>query len=276
MLALLLACPPAEEPDAPVAEDKCPHVAMDQLAGRWIKVQGNQGDHTHRVQVNQHGSAYEGWFVNGSFAKLSMAGVLRETDLQLTQVLSAEDEAAWKAGNKDRVRLYLEPYKQRCALRVVEARLKWAEGGETEVQVGSGYQEYLQFPEGTELTFRPCDEPLFIGDAAANEAASAKQIEAGMPVASFGEAVPSALWTEAAADGDPACSYSFDAYFDDQPVADARGLPAGAVADGKRTWSYAWNAPYSGNHILEMYRYRQCGEGERELLAVACADGVLQ
>ncbi len=57
MLALLLACQPAEEPAAPAAEDKCPHVAMDKLAGRWIKVKGNQGDHTHRVQVNQDGSA---------------------------------------------------------------------------------------------------------------------------------------------------------------------------------------------------------------------------
>lgn len=276
MLALLLACQPAEEPAAPAAEDKCPHIAMDKLAGRWIKVKGNQGDHTHRVQVNQDGSDYSAWFVNGSFRKLHMDGVLRESDLQLTEALTAEDEAAWKAGNKDRVRIYLEPYKQRCALRVVEAKVKWTDGKETEVQVGSGYQEYLQFPESTPLTFRPCDEPLFIGEAAASEKASEKQLEAGMPVATLGEAVPSALWTDAAADGEQSCSYTFDAYFDDQLVADAHALPAGEVADGKRTWSHTWNAPYSGNHMMELYRYRQCGEGDREFIAVACADGVLQ
>lgn len=277
-LLLLIACP-AQEQAAPV-EDKCPHVDMERMEGRWIKVRGEAPDHTVRLQVlkNPEGRL-EAWFVNGDFNKRRMTVERRTDDFLLDEVLPADRQARYAAGQDTKLRIYLQPWKQRCSIRAVEARVAMVDGKEKEQQTGgAGYQEYLQMPEKYAFTYRPCDEPLFLADAATSWAKASAELSgagAAATTASLGEKLPVAAFSDAAADGDAACTFTFDAYFDDQAVADKANQPAGEVVDGKRRWGLEWFAPYSGNHMFELYRYRQCGGGERELIAVACNNAVL-
>ena len=66
-----------------------------------------------------------------------------------------------------------------------------------------------------------------------------------------------------------------DLYFDDLFVDELSPMPAGEVVDGQRQWFHTWEAPYTGNHHFEMYRYRTCAGGARELIAVAGLDAIL-
>ena len=95
---------------------------------------------------------------------------------------------------------------------------------------------------------------------------------AGAPL---GEQLPVGTWSDAAADGPEACAYTMDLYFDDRPLEGGQGLAAGEVKGGERRWYHEYFAPYSGNHFFEMYRYRACEGAARELIAVACIEGIL-
>ena len=255
ILALLVACDGAQE-EVPVVEDPCPEVSME-MAGDWIKVQGSAGDHTHRVRIHDDGSA---WYVGGGFSKMQMDGVYRKNDLMLTE-----------AGEKDRrTRLYFQPNKKKCSMRIVEVRVD-SEGKEQ--QVGVGYTEYLPFPEGQVFTYRPCDESAYIGDAA-NSWARAKRerdSDAGVnPVGALGESVAVASWMEPA-EGE--CTYSAALFFDDRPV-EGKDAVSGTVVEGMVHFTDAWYAPYSGNHNFEFHRSATCG-GESRDMGVACLEAIL-
>ena len=255
VLALLVACDTAPE-EPPAAEDPCPEISMD-MAGDWIRVQGSAGDHTHRFRVHADGSA---WYVGGGFSKMQMEGEYRKDDLMLTE-----------AADKDtRTRLYVQPNKKKCAMRIVEVRVD-REGKEQ--QVGVGYTEYLPFPEGQVFTFRPCDESAFIGDAAKSwsEAKKERDSDGGVnPVGALGEAVPVASWMEPLGDD---CSYSAALYFDDRPVEGADAL-VGELKEGMVHYYAEWYAPYSGNHHFELHRTATCA-GETRDAGVACLEAIL-
>jgi hypothetical protein len=85
--------------------------------------------------------------------------------------------------------------------------------------------------------------------------------------------VPVGAYSQAAVDGDPACTYDMDLWFDDQPSREH--VAAGGVKDGIRSWNVDWDAPYSGNHYFEIHRYATCGGGERKLLGIAAVSAVL-
>ncbi|HJN73650.1 MAG TPA: hypothetical protein QGF58_06915 [Myxococcota bacterium] len=255
ILGLLLACDGAQQAPAPV-EDPCPEISME-MAGDWIKVQGSAGDHTHRVRIHPDGSA---WYVGGGFEKTRMEGKYRKDDLMLTEV-----------GDKDlKTRLYFQPNKKKCSVRVVEVRVD-AEGKER--QVGVGYTEYLSFPEGQVFTFRPCDDSAYIGDAAKSWAKARRERDSDNginPVGALGESVPVASWTEPI-DGE--CTYSAALYFDDRPVEGKEALE-GKLSDGMVQFYDEWYAPYSGNHNFEFHRKASCG-GEDKDLGVACLEAIL-
>jgi len=277
MILLAAGCGATEEPAAPPAEDKCPEIAMDGFAADWIKVVGNSGDHKTRLRIMDDGGKWTAWYVGGFFKKTTMAGTLRTNDLQLTEVLEGNALTAWEAGERSKTRIYLEPKKDRCAMRVMEVAVSKGESGEKEAQKG-GYIEYLPFPSGQEFTYRPPSEPLFLGDAADKFGLSQKQLKDNGgpdPVTALGEEVPVGAWSKVEADGDEGCTYDMDLYFDDRPLEGGQAVPAGAVEKGRRHWRHDFYAPYSGNHNFEMYRYRTCDGGTRELIAVAGIEGIL-
>src|SRR5690606_13888491 len=82
------------------------------------------------------------------------------------------------------------------------------------------------------------------------------------------EAVPIAAWTTAADDGEVTCTYTLEAFVDGRPYGDGGVIPAEVEGEHRR-WALTVEGVGSGNHDLEVYRYRACDGGSRELLAVA-------
>jgi hypothetical protein len=273
LLSLLaLACTPAEEPVA-VVEDPCPEIALDKLAGDWIKVEGSKGVHDFRVRVNADNSAV---YVDGGNTRRKMSGELRENDLVLTEVPDAARKAAVEAGEDNLKRLYLEPNKKTCAVRASEMHVTMKDGKEIEKPVNkTPYIEFLPFPEGQVFSFSLCEDTLYVEEAAKNWKVAEKEIKRGEvnKVASLGESIPVAAWSIAAEDGDAACTYTVDTWFDGRPK--EAGIAASAVSGERRQYLHNFNAPYSGYHLLEMHRYKQCDGGEKELIAVDCLEAVL-
>lgn len=287
LLPLVLGCPESDtEPEAPAEDprlEKCPKIHMDRMAGQWIKVQGKAADHTYRFELSAQGTAepvqkYTMWYTGGGFTKRVLEGVRRDSDFKFTEVPSGKRKADFEAGEQAIVRLYVEPKLDKCALRVSELEVTMKEGKEVE-RPKPGFVEYLPFPEGQPFTFRPCDGELFLAKAAKDKAVADKQLaELGGPdpATMLGEAIPVGTWSPVAEDGDPACTYDMDLYFDDRPVKDKQALPAGAPQGDFRPWYIeAWSAPYSGNHHFQIFRYRTCEGGERELIGVSCLEAVL-
>ena len=283
-LSLSAACGDEDATPAEQAPAGDPRFQLDKLDGRWIMFD-QRANQKFRFEWHRSGSEVELWYTNGGFTKRRLAGELRPSDWRFTELLSADEEAKWKAGDRARTRLFVAPRPEAGALRVTEVSVEWKDGKEVEKAKGK-FKEYVPFPEGQPFTFRPCDGPLFLGAAASSAAAAEKQLaEEGAPFPGhpLGEAIVVGVYTDAAADGDAACTFDMDLFFDDRPADDKSGvkqvkIPAGEVTDGKRAWVVsAWYAPYSGNHHFQMYRYRSCGpEGARELLGVQCIEAVLE
>jgi hypothetical protein len=276
LLALTACDTQTATPGPAAAEDPCPNISLEGLPGQYLKWAGT-ADHTRRIEIRNDGGIWEGWFVDGGFTKKRMAGAQRADDVSFTEVLTAADEARFQSGSRDKTRLYFQPYKKKCTIRVIQAKVKMTDGKETEQQQGAGFQEYVALPEQYTFTFRPADETLFLGKAAADEKVAAAQVArsgTAEPATDLGEAIPVGLWTDAAADGADDCTYSMDLFFDDQPVEGKQDVAVSTVKDGRRQWYAEWFAPYSGNHIFEMYRYKTCG-GSKDLIAVAAIEAIL-
>ena len=284
VLAVLLAACGAEPAPPPAAEDKCPRVSME-LEGQWLRVNGSAGDPKHRFEVRKAGDAVSLWYVGGAFTKKALKGERRASDWRFTQEISAAQTEAFQKGELELTRVYVEPQKKTCAMRVSVGTVRWDAAANKEREtIAPGFQEFLPMPEGGTFTFQPCDGPVFFAKAATDwKAAEAELQNGGAAYAtSLGEALSVGAWTDAAADGDPACTYDMDLFYDDKPAKDkdnkARGpVVAGAVVGDKRPWTVTdWYSPWSGNHNFELYRYRTCAGGPRELIGVSCTEGVLQ
>lgn len=284
-LPLLLACPQGDEqPAAPgpadleakAIEKGCP--TWSTLEGDYLLVSGAAPDHKQRFRIMKEGDAWSMWYVDGGFTRRVMTGVKRENDLQFTEVPDERKKASFEAGQEPLRRVYVEPRLEKCALRVSRLNVQKTEGKEAEV--GSPVPvEFMRFPKEQPISSHPCTEPLFLYEGASSWAKAKAQLdEAGPKIDhALGEAIPAAAFSDAAADGAETCTYDMDLWFDDLPVPEGgKAVPAGEVKDGKRTWSVpAWKAPYSGNHLFEVHRYRTCEGGARELIGVACLEAVL-
>lgn len=276
LLALLTACAdlvgsaPTEAPEADVPA-QCRAVHLDRLDTDWVAVRGKAADPKVRLRIAKAGDGYEATWIDGSFTRRAMVGEKREKDVRLTEQLT---EAQRAAGEKVRARLYIQPSIADCALKVFVGRVE----GEVE-SIPPTATEFVPMPsqEGVVFSYRAADEPLFLGPAARDRAARDKQLaEAGGPKPDHElGAVPVGTWSKVEDDGDPACTYDMDLYFDDLRVAELSPRPAAAPVDGFRHWFHEWDAPFSGNHHFEIYRYRTCADGKRELISVAGIDAVL-
>ncbi len=269
VLAALLACGAPEAAPEPedAASAKCPRVHMDKLAGDWIL---STGDTKTRFHIEETAGGTVMWIADPSFSnhKLELAGTRREKDWQFDEVPRGKRKAMIAAGGERLKRVYVTPKSRKCSLEIYQGAVD-AAGAEV---LAPQPREFLQFPEGSGVvfTYRPHDEPLFIGEAALKPAVADQEMASqGEPsYASPAGAIPTTAWTAADADGGEGCTFDLDAWFDDQPVEGGQNVPAGAPVDGRRPWSFTFQAPYTGGHRLEVHRYRTCG-GARELLAVA-------
>jgi len=282
---LLMACPQQDagtDASGPSAleqkaiEKGCP--TMGTLPGDYILVQGNSPDHKNRFRILEEGQGLSMWYVDGGFTRRVMKGELREHDYKFVEVPDDRKKAAFEAGNEPLKVVYVEPRLEKCALRVSKLELSRVDG--KDVEKGSPlFLEYVSFPKTQPIAWAPCDGDLFLYDAAKSYGTAKKQLdELGWPKVDhpLGEAIPAAAWSDAAADGDAACTYDMDLYFDDLPVAEGTALAAGDVTDGMRHWFVpAWKAPYSGNHHFEIHRYRTCDGKERQRIGVNCLEAVL-
>lgn len=285
LLSALCACDGAEEPapTGPTPEEACPKVSMDNLAGKWIKFE-SRAIKEYRFEIVASGDSYDLWWTGGGFTKKTLTGTKRGSDIEFTEVLDEKRQGLFEAGSTTKVRLYVEPRKQDCSLRVSEMAVEWKGGKEVERPKGA-YTTFVELPEGPVLTFRPCDAELFIGAAATDKAEADAQLErsgAAEPAGEMGDAVAIGAWTDAATDGDAACTYDMDLFFDDTSARDKDGaaltaVAAGAVTDGLRHWVVpGWYAPWTGNHHFEVHRYRTCEGGSREIIGVSCLEAILQ
>jgi len=263
---------------------QCPKVSMDALAGQWIQFSNSRPVKENRFEVVKTNNNYELWYTGGGFTKKRMMGERRSNDIMFTQAPDATNEKAFKAGNMSLVRLYVEPRPKDCSLRVSEMRLERSGDKEVEKAVGP-FTTYVEYPENQpKLTYRYCDDVLFLGDAATDRAVAQKQVEengAPNPAHPLDEAIPVAAWIKASDDGDESCAYDMDLYFDDVAARDKEKavrekVSAGEVKDGYRHYYVPdWYAPYSGNHHFQIYRYRTCADQNRELIGVACLEAIL-
>jgi hypothetical protein len=255
------------EGDVPVA---CKNVHLDHLDTDWVSVQGTTANPKVRLRVMKVGENYEAYWVDGSFTRRKLAGKKRERDVKLVEVLTPEKAAS---GDASLVSVSLRPRPQSCSVRATIGR---SEEG-VDVMMPTAV-ELVPFPrmEGVTFSYAPADEPLFLGEAATNRAARDRQLAAGGPQSDIAlGTIPVGTWSSVEKDGDPSCTYDMDLYFDDQLVVELSPLPAGEVDGGERHWVHQWEAPFSGNHHFEMFRYRTCADGKRELIAIAGIDAIL-
>lgn len=258
--------PPPEEPEVP---EQCKKIHIDKLAGDWVRVKGNSADPKVRMRVEDDGAgSYRIWYVDGFFGHHEMVVDKRERDLKLTQ---KDATAAPGGGPARKVRLYVEPRLQKCAL---EVHTGFEVDGKE--QIDPKTVEFVEFPKTDAVfTYLPSDSRLHLGDAATKRKAAEKELadEAGPKTDHPMGAVPVGAWTKAAEDGDASCTFDMDLYFDDQLQADIS--PATPEVKGEwRNWAHTFEAPYSGNHHFQIYRYKTCG-GERELLGVSAISAIL-
>lgn len=274
----LSACGPTEPP-APTLDElvaqKCPRVHLDKLPGDWIAA---GGDPKTRFRVIDNGGKYTVWYVGGLFTKLELEGVKREKDVQLTEIPRGARKSLVEEGQVARRRMYLEPAPRSCAVRLFEGLVD----NKGKEQVMPKSKEFLMWPDAgdadmPEFTFRPPDASVFLGEAATSYTVARAQIEElgdAKPDHEMGD-VPVAAWSDAAEDGAETCTFDMDVFFDDMPVQGGTALGAGEVTDGHRQWLHTFSAPYTGNHQFEIYRYRTCDGGARELVGVAAMEAVL-
>ena len=285
LLSVLSACDGTEEAPSTTtsAAEACPKVSMDTMSGRWIKFD-SRAVKEYRFEIIEEGGSYTLWYTGGGFTKKALAGQKRAGDVKFTETLDEKRQALFESGSLNKVRLYVEPRKKDCSLRVSEMTVEWKGGKEVERPKGS-FTTFIELPEGPVLTFRPCDQDLFIGSAATDKAEADAQVArsgTAEPAGEMGKAVPIGTWSDAASDGDAACTYDMDIFFDDTSARDKDGnvlaaLPAGEVADGTRHWVVpGWYAPWTGNHHFELHRYRTCAGSSREIIGVACLEAILQ
>lgn len=273
----LLACSGGGGAEAPEPEvpEQCRNVHVDKLAIDWLAVRGKAADPKTRFRIEESAGGYDGVYIGGFFTKYAMKGEKRDKDVKFTEVPVGKRKEDYEAGTGSIVVAYLKPSLKDCAVQAFIGTVD--KKGKEEVPPRG--IELVPFPkqDGVEFTYAVADEPLFLGDAAKDAGVRDKQVEelgGPQPDHEMGT-VPVGTFTSVEDDGDPACTYDMDLYFDHQKVTELSPKAAAEPVDGQRHWFHEWEAPFSGNHHFEIHRYRTCGDGNRERIGVAAVEAVL-
>lgn len=265
-----------EEPKPPptideLAAQKCPKINIDKLAGDWIIT---SGDPKTRLRIFEKDGGYYAHYVPGFFQKFELKGTKKGEEVVFDEVPMGLRVKQVGEGKAPAMRLTVLPYKKMCSLQV---KMFSVEKGGAENMMNS--YEMLEFPAEGEgmFSYAPPKHELFLGSAAKDRKKQAKQVE------DYGQADPNhpmgkitvGAWIPVADDGDPACTYDFDAFLESKKLDNAVKQPAGPVAGDARLWSFEFDAPWSGNHGFELLRYRTCADGKREFIGTAAIEAVL-
>ena len=275
-MALMGCGGPSEETvaHAPDVPDQCKNVFLDKLDTDWIAMRGQSPDPKTRIRIFKDGDDYGGYFVNRFFQKIVLKGEKRDSDVQFTELPNDDKAKRVAKGETDLVRMYVTPKLTDCALKTSIGTVNH-KGKE---KIPPQTFDFVAFPElEVHFTFDPPSRTLFVGDAAKDRAVADKQLAANgqaSPEHEFGT-IPVGMFSKAEDDGPESCTYDMDLYFDDQSVPELAAVPAGEVKDGFRHWYLDWEAPFSGNHHFEMYRYKTC-DGARERIDIADLEAILQ
>jgi hypothetical protein len=264
--------PVEETPEVP---ERCQHVFLDKLDADWIGMKGQTPDPKTRLRVFKDGQeGYGAYLVNGFFKKITLKGETRESDVQFTEVPSEAQAKRIAKGEATLVRMYVTPKLKDCALKTVIGTVDHKD----KERISPVGFDFVAFPElEVTFTFEPANRTLFVGEAAKDRAVADRQMAQqghASPEHEFGT-IPVGLFSAAAEDGPEGCTFDMDLYFDGQSLPDRAAVSAGEVTDGFRHWFVVWDAPYSGNHHFEMYRFRTC-DGTRERIDIADLEAILQ
>lgn len=268
LLLTLVACSggtnnPKESAAEPV-NAKCPNVHIDRLATDWII---STGDPKNRMRILETGSGYTAWLTDGFFVKREFAGVKRDGDVRFTELPSGNRKTRIENDEETLVRFYAKPTLSKCAIQAFFGIVD-AKGTE---HIAPTAKEYLAFPKTPVVfSFQPPKEPLFLGKASTDKTTADTELETSGEPGSYHDLgnVPVGAWSKVSDDGDATCSYEMDLYFDGQLIDGGTAVEGTTLTGELRHWTYSWDAPYSGNHNFEVYRYRKCAD-ERTLLGIA-------
>lgn len=277
MLLLATGCPPEAEPPPP--PDPClGFFDIDAPEGDWMWARGSasspEPDVHYRLRFVRQGDAVKAWYVH-DLDRYELTGTRRETDWLFTSapLIPADQAEAFKTGNADPdarydVYAYLSIDKQ-CHVEWTDGYHTYLEGAEAEKTDGMGRKLLAPVGEQTVFSYRPCTEQLGATEGDTSLRAFKRMIDAetGAPILS-GDAANLVVWTDAAADGDPACTYSFD-YFWDGLIKDEKVESAKVVGD-QRKWDHRISLQFLGSHDVTFERYRTCDGGEPEYIGTSC------
>lgn len=245
----------------------CPDLGADTAMGLWVRLEGTRAHTDWRLELVPDGGAGlgpEGWLVQPGEPRRRLVADRSGSGWVLTEQPTAAAQAAYERGEAGLVRLVVTPDPAACTLDVAVSRLFSAPGA-VDARPDPGAVRLTRAPAGVELSSRPCDGPLAVGAAAADESAAARAEEA--PWSGPPGAVAVSAWSDASADGEEGCIYLSDLWVDGRLV--SRGLPVGPPVDGRRAWRADGVGLAPGRHEIELHRVRECS-GQRRVLGVAC------
>lgn len=276
VLLLATGCPPKEEPPPP--PDPClGFFDIEAPAGDWMWARGSasspEPDVHYRIRFFREGDTVKAWYVH-DLDRFEMTGTRRETDwlFKSSTLIPADEVESFKANNSDAearfdAYAYLSIDNQ-CHVEWMDGHHTYLEGVESERQDGMGRKRLAPVGEQTVFSYRPCTEKLLAAAANNSQRAAQKMIDEGTVPVLGGDTATLVAWTDAAADGDAACTYSFD-YFWDGLLKDEKAATTKVVGD-HRKWTHRVNLSFLGSHDVTFERYRACDGGGPELIGTSC------
>ncbi len=281
LTTLCLAGCKTEAPAAPVVDPCKDFFDIDNPTGDWMWARGTssvpQPDVNYRVRFVKDGDTVEALYVH-DLDRWQMTGTRRETDWLFTSdvLLPADEAEAFKTGNEDgekrfSTHAYLSIDDQ-CHVDWTDGYTTFVAGAESERTDGLGRKRLAPVSESTVFSYAPCTEKLLAAEANNSQRAAQTMIDEGVVPLLTGDSGTLVAWTDAAADGDPSCTYTFDYYWDGQQK--DLGRTTAQIKGDHRRWTHRIDLTFIGSHPVTFERYRTCGEGDRELIGTAC--GLIQ
>ncbi len=277
LLLLATGCPPEEEPPPP--PDPClGFFDINAPAGDWMWARGSasspEPDVHYRIRFFREGETVKAWYVH-DLERYEMTGTRRETDWLFSSgtLIPADEVETFKANNSNTearfsAYAYLSIDKQ-CHVEWSDGYHTYVDGAEVEKTDGMGRKRLAPVGEETVFSYRPCTEKLAATEGATGQRAYKAMIdlETGVPILS-GDTANLVVWTDAAADGDAACTYTFD-YFWDGLIKDEKAATTQVEGD-QRKWTHRINLAFLGSHDVTFERFRACSGGEPEHIGTSC------
>lgn len=266
-----------EEPPPP---DPCKgFFDIEEPEGDWMWARGSstapQPDTHYRIRFTRVGDVLKAWYVR-DLERYELTGQRRELDWLFVSDVLVDDPEGFKRTNENpearfQVSAYLSIDRQ-CHVDWTDEYVTYLGGQESKKPDPMGRKTLAPVGDATRFSYQPCTEPVVAAEGAGSYRAAQTMVDSGAVPLLTGSRGTLAAWTDAAADGEGTCNYSFD-YFWDGLLKD-EGVATTQVVEEHRTWKHSIDLSFIGSHDVTFERYRACGSVERELIGVSC--GLLQ